>query len=169
MKPLIQRLFERFKTRLKKYGRRDKRTLELKALLNKARNNWNPTPDFNRQMKREYNNMRLMRGGAPALAYSSTIHYEQVSRSLKNNFRLVQAGELKVNERLTEHQARVRIAEYEDELNQRESGAQYTLAFQSLQTNRILRGGRLEKSKMFKCNYSVYNKYVSEWTDSGVS
>jgi hypothetical protein len=55
----------------------------------------------------------------------------------------------------------------EDELNILESTAYHTFTFISVDNLKISNKDKLEESKMFKCNYELYNKKISKWKDTG--
>jgi hypothetical protein len=167
-KSLVQRLIPRFAQRLKKYGKTDKRTLELKALLRKVQNNWNPTPEFEKQIKKEWNALRITKPRDDV--YSIVISYKDVLKSGKNNYEIsdsVLEEKLNLNRPYSVAEAKAYIDQKEDELNAIESGAYHTLTYIGVENNKMTKKKRLEESKMYKCNYELYNKKISKWTDTG--
>jgi hypothetical protein len=167
-KSLVPRLIQRFKKRLKKYGRTDKRTLELKALLRKAQNNWSPTPEFNKQIKKEWNALRIVKRRDDT--YSITINYKDIIKSVKNDHIIsdsVLEEKLVRDKPFTVTEAKSYIDKMEDDLNAKESGAYHTLTYISVDNLKLNKKQRLEESKMYKCNFGIYNKKISKWIDTG--
>ena len=48
MKTLTQRLIKRYSLRVQKYGKQAEKTLKMKALVQKAQKNFNPSKEFNK-------------------------------------------------------------------------------------------------------------------------
>ena len=164
-KSLVQKFIARFAKRLKKYGKTDERTLELKALLRKVQNNWNPSDEFKKQVKREWNEMRIK---TKKQKYSVTISYQKITKTsetqeISND---VLDKKLILDRPMTESEAISHLKIMEDELNAIESGVWHKLIFISVDNLKIGKS-RLEESRMFKMNYDIYNNKISEFIDTG--
>jgi len=164
--PLEHRLIRRFAVRLKKYGNKDKKTLQLKGLLNKLRQNFNPSKEFLKQIKREFNAIRISKDKI----YSITISYRDILKNVKNGYVIsdqVLDEKIVRNKQMSEAEAKAYIDILEMKINAIESEAQHNLTYIRVDNLLLDKKARLEESKMYKCNYSIYNKKISSWTDTG--
>lgn len=102
--------------------------------------------------------------------YSIIIEYSDEKRSTRNNFLIgkhTNEEKLVRTEPFTEEDAKSEIKGIEDRFNQIDSDTRHNIELVSVRNIRLDRKTRLEDSKMFKMNYSFYNKMVSEWKDNG--
>lgn len=103
--------------------------------------------------------------------YSVTVTYRHEVKSRKNDFGLsdaVVSDTFRQPVRMTTQEAKLFLADKEDELNKRDSYTYHVLTFKAIDNLKFdQEKNTLSKMKMYKCDYSLYNSKISEWTDIG--
>ena len=168
-KTFTQKLIKFYTQRIKKYGKTNKKTLELKRFLNKVQSNFNPTKKQQKEYEKEWKDIYRPKRKAD-ITYSITISYKEIVFSRRNEYEISTSElEAKVNRKkpMNTADAKQHIQKMEDELNILESTAYHTFTFVSVDNLKISNKDKLEESKMFKCNYELYNKKISKWKDTG--
>ena len=102
--------------------------------------------------------------------YSITINYTNTLVSTRNDYVIATVEEEKKiirNEPITTEEVKNILHRIEDEKNEIASATKHKVKLKSVNTIRLNTDQKLQDSKMFKCNFSLYNKKISNWVDSG--
>jgi hypothetical protein len=114
-----------------------------------------------------------------ATRYSVTVVYKQYTswKSTHKTTGVVTWGPYKFKGSKTHHEVRKKrmnsteasrlVTRQEREANQRESYEQHLFEYVKVENLAMRTDRRLEDSKMFKANYTIFSEKVSDWVDSG--